>query len=970
MSMVGSSHGSHRGGVKIPAEAHAPEQIVSSPTDPTVISQRASSAPQQNDVPTLPGGLAIKGMVGDKLGQFELLEFVGGGGMGAVFRALDTKLNREVALKILTIGQKSDEDIRRRFQVEAQSAARLDHENIARVYQVGEEGGHSFIVFEFIEGTNLRDMVEQLGPIRLNRAVSYVLQIAHALAHASSRQVVHRDIKPSNVIVNPQGKAKLVDMGLARSHQPQQTDLTASGVTLGTFDYISPEQARDPRSADVRSDIYSLGCTFFFAITGRPPFPEGTMLQKLLQHSADEPPDPREFVPGLPVQVPNLLKKMLAKDPRRRFQSAEDLVSALNDLADLIGVGRTEGLRLPLEGGAVPAGRSWIVHLPWVIPVGLFALAMLVLNRGWFDRSNSMLGLPPLHTVAQNEGDDDESPAATQASPDKSPSKQFPTGNQTLGKDAPKDSPNRETRTTDDGTKNAKSERSKTDALPGKEKSKSNNETAGSNKANSSAGQSSAKSKSLDNAVAGELDQDHPADNEDAQGELDAAEGATGEFSVVPMENNDLATRTASNDRENASKNPISESVSEGVRIVTDKPNGVRQYDSLHAACAEAKNGDIIELRFNGPLEERPLTLDNLKLTIRSGEGFHPILVYRPHDQFPGKYPRTMITVVGGRLHFENVMVELDVPSPRVIPTDTWSLIEGRQVELISMERCLFTIRNANDQRQSFHPMVSFLRLRGSPASSTLMEPTMTAMGEPQSTVRLRHCVVRGEAVFLRQEDLQPINLNWENGLLATTESMIVVNGGTQGMSRPTGQVRVDLRHVTANLGGGLLRALGSMSAPLLLRTEFNCTECIFVSGTSSPFVEQTSTEAAITQRQRLSWTGDGNTFDGFQTFWRISSIGLTEQPAMMSFSEWRDYWKQQQQRELNPQVGAVGWKRPLPITRATNSHLPSDYLLDSSPNTLPLPNDPSKSAPPGMDASNLIVVPTTADSPFGPVMK
>ena len=232
---------------------------------------------------------------GERLGQFQLQKFIGGGGMGVVFRALDTTLNREVAVKVLSRDQASDEEALRRFRNEAQSAARLNHDNIARVYYVGEDRGVHYIVFEFIEGVNIRDLVEQAGPLPLAEALSYTYQIAEALDHASQRDVIHRDIKPSNVLITPDGRAKLVDMGLARLEQVAQADndLTASGVTLGTFDYISPEQARDPRSADVRSDLYSLGCSFFYMLTGRPPFPDGTVLQKLLQHQGDDPPDPR-----------------------------------------------------------------------------------------------------------------------------------------------------------------------------------------------------------------------------------------------------------------------------------------------------------------------------------------------------------------------------------------------------------------------------------------------------------------------------------------------------------------------------------------------------------------------------------------------------------------------------------------------------------------------------------------------------
>ena len=318
-------------------------------------------------------------MPGDRLGHFELVEYVGGGGMGRVFRAIDTQLGRTVALKVLPPEQASDPDALQRFQNEAQSSARLDHDNIARAYYVGEDRGLHYIVFEFIEGVNVRLLVERKGPLPLAEAVSYTLQVAEALAHADARAVVHRDIKPSNVLITPEGRVKLIDMGLARLRHadPAVADLTASGVTLGTFDYISPEQARDPRNADIRSDIYSLGCTLFFMLAGQPPFPEGTVLQKLLQHQGDQPPDIQQFRPELPEESSRVLRKMMAKDPRHRYASPAELVADLLLLAEQI------GLR-PMS----PTSRIWLVpqepsvsflqrHLPWIAPV-----AALVVHRG------------------------------------------------------------------------------------------------------------------------------------------------------------------------------------------------------------------------------------------------------------------------------------------------------------------------------------------------------------------------------------------------------------------------------------------------------------------------------------------------------------------------------------------------------------------------------------------------------------
>src|SRR5690606_12474214 len=273
---------------------------------------------------------------------FHLEELIGGGGMGAVFRARDERLDRIVAIKVIPfVGD--DPEMQRRFRNEAQSAARLDHPNIARVFDVGMFDGWRYIVFEHIEGTNIRDLVARDGVLSIDDAVFYTRQIAEALHHASGRGVVHRDVKPSNILVSSDGDTKLVDMGLARSDQLDMSgDMTASGVTLGTFDYISPEQARDPRDADVRSDIYSLGCTLYFMLTGRPPYPGGTMLQKLLNHGNAPPPEPRAFRPAVSEDLTTIIHKMLAKSPQARYQRAVDLVGDLRELAIREGLPRAQ----------------------------------------------------------------------------------------------------------------------------------------------------------------------------------------------------------------------------------------------------------------------------------------------------------------------------------------------------------------------------------------------------------------------------------------------------------------------------------------------------------------------------------------------------------------------------------------------------------------------------------------------------
>jgi hypothetical protein len=306
--------------------------MAGAPTDdtPTVISTGKPRAAENAQLG--------EGLQGRRLGHFELLEAIGVGGMAAVLRARDLDLNRFVALKILPPESAADPENISRFKHEARAAAKLDHENIARVYFCGEDQGLHFIAFEYVEGENLRSLFDRRGPLPAAECVPYMLQVAAGLTHAARRGVIHRDIKPSNIIITPEGRAKIVDMGLARNLDARHAaDLTQSGVTLGTFDYISPEQALDSRQADVRSDIYSLGCTFYHLLTGRPPV-EGSPAKKLNDHQHVLPIDPRQINPAVPDDLAAVLGKMMAKDPAHRYQTPEQLILHLNDLARKLGV--------------------------------------------------------------------------------------------------------------------------------------------------------------------------------------------------------------------------------------------------------------------------------------------------------------------------------------------------------------------------------------------------------------------------------------------------------------------------------------------------------------------------------------------------------------------------------------------------------------------------------------------------------
>lgn len=355
---------------------------------PTVITNNRTGSsgphPTTTPPPVRPVTLAVNGeppsIAGRKLGHFELIEAVGSGGMAAVLKARDTELGRIVALKILPPEAARDPESVSRFKQEARAAAKLDHDNVARVYFCGEDQGLHFIAFEFVEGDNLRVIIDRRGPLSAVECVPYMMQIAAGLNHAAERGVVHRDIKPSNILITPDGRAKIVDMGLAR-HLGSDTvngGVTQSGVTLGTFDYISPEQALDPRRADVRSDIYSLGCTFYHALTGRPPVPEGTAARKLRAHQNDEPLDPRELNPNIPDELAAILARMMAKNPDDRYQSPTELIAHLKGMAERLKI-RTDPLAHDTATKSVPAELRLLPEAPRVRPWWLVAIAAIAL---------------------------------------------------------------------------------------------------------------------------------------------------------------------------------------------------------------------------------------------------------------------------------------------------------------------------------------------------------------------------------------------------------------------------------------------------------------------------------------------------------------------------------------------------------------------------------------------------------------
>jgi hypothetical protein len=271
---------------------------------------------------------------GFRLGKYEVLQHLASGGMGAVYKAVDRELNRLVALKLLPVRVAEDDLAIERFRREARHAARLNHPNIVTLYEFGSDRqrGLLFLAFEFIHGIDLAAHIAQRGCLRPEEARRILLQVVRALGHAYDFGVVHRDIKPSNLMlaqVNGRVRVKLTDFGLAISKGEDDFRVTREGSTVGTIDYLSPEQARDSQSADTRSDIYSLGCTAYHMLVGKAPFSEGGLGERLFKHLETPPRDVRLFNPAVTAGFWAIIEKMLAKKPADRFPNPFELLNAL-----------------------------------------------------------------------------------------------------------------------------------------------------------------------------------------------------------------------------------------------------------------------------------------------------------------------------------------------------------------------------------------------------------------------------------------------------------------------------------------------------------------------------------------------------------------------------------------------------------------------------------------------------------------
>ncbi len=266
------------------------------------------------------------------VGEYVLLDRIGQGGMGQVFKARHCVMQRDVAIKFM-IPTRDEDESGRRFRREVQTASKLSHPNIVTALDAGQRDGVSYLVMEYVDATNLTKLIRSRGPMSIERTLNCALQAAAGLEYSHQKGVIHRDVKPSNLLLTADDDLKILDMGLARIQPPissmptefEEEELTGQGQLLGTIDFMAPEQALDPRNADKRADIYSLGCTVYFLLTGEPPYHGDSVTTRIVAHRESPIPALHEMRPDVPAELEQCFVRMMAKDVKDRYQDMSDV---------------------------------------------------------------------------------------------------------------------------------------------------------------------------------------------------------------------------------------------------------------------------------------------------------------------------------------------------------------------------------------------------------------------------------------------------------------------------------------------------------------------------------------------------------------------------------------------------------------------------------------------------------------------
>lgn len=696
-------------------------------------------------------------VTGLELGHFVIEERIGRGGMGAVFRAIDRRLDRVVALKVLSPELSRDPEAVQRFQNEARAAARLDHENIARVYYIGEEDGLHFIGFEFVTGTNIREFILQKGKLAPVDAVNYTLQIAEALRHTAAANVVHRDIKPSNIIISPTGRAKLVDLGLARhAGADVSTELTVAGTALGTFDYISPEQAIDARNVDVRSDIYSLGCTLYHMLTGEPPYPKGTMFEKVMNHHRPVPPDASRKNPRVSPQLARVVQKMMASSPDERYSSPDTLIADLFQIAEQLGLQPTSPDAVVWTTPLFPrrsfywdGSRSWMA-----VALVLLLLVFLVDKLRWDSGPGAeapQAAQPPVPSVTPIEADN---VAGTVPDGERRVAQQTGIAAEPAGQDEA--------------------------AAPA---------TAGEDHSTRSFQEGARQLLRQWDQLLATADPPGPPDDD-----LTAAKRGDD-----------------TDDAERSRRSPLP--AMEPFVVLTSRGELIRRVDTLSDACKAVGDEGVIEIQADGLLDvqREPLKISGKRIKIRSARGYRPVLRFDLSDHLESKSFSTFGKMIEisqgsspGALELYDLDLEMVVDAES--PVHQWSMISLHQGGEFTARGVSLTLINPD------RIPASLLYLPGEDSAGLNLGMPDRISTDRTTSVRMAECIVRGEFDFAELQTISPARFELAHVAAAVSGFLFRVDGSDESRmamdSEESRTVEVSLNHVTAITGEGLVMAM------------------------------------------------------------------------------------------------------------------------------------------------------------------
>jgi serine/threonine protein kinase len=768
--------------------------------------------------------------VGIRLAHFEITGRLGSGGMGAVFKATDLELSRDVALKILHPSSSQDPSLIARFRNEARACAQLNHDNIARVYYAGSQDGMYFIAYEFASGRTLRDLIVERGPVSATDTINYAIQVTLALNHTAAAGIVHRDIKPSNIMLTNSGRVKVVDLGLARRDTTDSIgDITVAGTTLGTFDYIAPEQARDPRSADERSDIYSLGCTMYHMLTGRPPYPEGTALQKLLDHQGKSPPDPRTLNSSIPEEIAAIMRKMMANDPDARYQAPGLLLNDLIQMAQILGLQSVpaEGIvwrKFGHAGRRQPLGAVWVfvsVLLICVTAVFLHRVPRTedVIDAGFNDAGS--IGTPVTHLT-----------------PVKSDLKLSGESSSTVT--------------------NPESVSAGGIVVP-----ELGGPVAAADSSNGSKDPSASSVPSI-------LPIEH---------------------SGFPLVNPLVSPLSSTIVRLGMAKpaSPIPDTnnvVPTGPFVLQRSTGATASFRTLNAAVADARSGDAVLLSYNGyPKDlhtQPPVRIVGMDLTIRAADGFRPTLVFEGVTEGTVS-PGQMISL---RSNGKLALLDLDlrVIARDDIAADRWSLFHCTGPNKIELSNVSIDFLNSDGQSAALFDLagetsgpesdvVSETEISLSRVACRAESDGFRIASQVRGRIRLRDCgiALSGSLVNNRGDS----SMTTSRGTID-----VLLNHVTCITSAPT----LNIDDTDSLRPGGTQRLIPR----LFVRSE----GCVFAAQGLDRRLMLTDGSSIVEDLEALvSWNGFNNLYDGFEIYWQIDTPTLDYAPRRRDFADWVRNW-------------------------------------------------------------------------------